>query len=183
MHRQWLQAGTDYGQSSAFNTLSFDRHLVEMTSVRLAQMEGQHQNRNTEKFEKGVGLVKVSLTATREEIRVTAHLLVTLNLHALSRYFERCFGRADEDGLLAAIWNILPNVADVLLRERDDFHLLIPEAGEAGTAAWSIRVSSAPRSRAASRWMCAPFTANRPRRMSERSTSPRPGWTTARRIT
>ena len=49
--------------------------LVEMTSVRLAQMEGKHQNRNTEKIEKYIGLVKVTLTATREEIRVVAHLL------------------------------------------------------------------------------------------------------------
>ena len=74
-YRQWKQAGTDYGQSDAYNTLSFDRHLVEMTSVRLAQMEGKHQNRNTEKIEKYIGLVKVTLTATREEIRVVAHLL------------------------------------------------------------------------------------------------------------
>ena len=161
------QAGTDYGQSSAFTTLSFDRCLVETTVVRLAQMKGRHQDWNTEEFEKGVVLLEVSLKATPEDILLTMHPLVTFNLHAMARYFERAFGRADEDGLLAAIWNTLSDVPDILVREEEDFHLPIPEAGEAGTASWSIRVSSAPRSRAASRWTCGPSTANRMRGIRE----------------
>ena len=52
-------------------------------------------------------LLEVSLKATPEDILLTMHPLVTFNLHAMARYFERAFGRADEDGLLAAIWNTL----------------------------------------------------------------------------
>ena len=65
MYRQWVQAGTDYGQSSAFTTLSFDRCLVETTAVRLAQMKGRHQDWNTEESEKGVVLLEVSLRRRR----------------------------------------------------------------------------------------------------------------------
>ena len=163
MYRQRVQAGTDYGQSSAFTTLSFDRCLVETTAVRLAQMKGRHQDWNTEESEKGVVLLEVSLKATPEDILLTMHPLVTFNLHAMARYFERAFGRADEDGLLAAIWNTLSDVPDILVREEEDFHLPIPEAGGSWHGILVNSNSSAPRSRAASRWTCGPSTANRMR--------------------
>ena len=95
------------------------------------------------------------------------HPLVTFNLHAMARYFERAFGRADEDGLLAAIWNTLSDVPDILVREEEDFHLPIPEAGGSwhGILVNSSFLGSA--SRAASRWTCGPSTANRMRGIRE----------------